>query len=136
MQVKVVPCNILDYLRVRVPFAEGVDRWGQLIRLINIPQTDFVVIAATQEQAQLIGVPIETVAFFAVSKQSQIWLDFISAGFAPLLEIIKNVDFSADGLRRYYFVRLRHRAASINFALMVYLHFDLNSVFFILTWLV
>ena len=47
MQVKVVPRNILNYLGVGVPLAQGVNRWGQLIWLIDIPQADFVVIAAT-----------------------------------------------------------------------------------------
>jgi len=69
MQVEVVPGDILDYLRVRVPLAQGVNRGRKLVGLINVPQADFIVVAAAEKQAQLLRVPLKPVPFLTMAEQ-------------------------------------------------------------------
>lgn len=46
-----------------------------------------------------------------------------------MFEVVENVDFSADCLRRNDFVRLRHQTCSVYFPHVINLYFDLNAVF-------
>ena len=48
-----------------------------------------------------------------------------------MFEVIENMYFAADGLGSYYFVRLRHLSCSIDFALVIDLHFYLNALLLI-----
>ena len=52
-----------------------------------------------------------------------------------MFEVVENVHFSARGLRRYYLVGLGHQSCFIYLALVVDLHFDLDSIFLLLAWL-
>ena len=109
---------------------QGIDSWVKLIRLVNIPEANFVVITAGKKPSLLDRVPIKTVAFTRVAEKAQVGLDLVSRRAASMLKIIENVHFSANCLCGDDLVRLRHVAGSVDFARVVDLEFDLDALVF------
>ena len=128
IQVVMVPADVLDDLRMGFPCVQRINSWRELIRLVDVPKADSVVITSGKKQALLAWVPVETVAFSRVAQKSQIGLDLVSLGTATMLKVVKNVNFTGNSLRSDDFVRLRHVSRSVNLALMIDLEFNLNAL--------
>ena len=54
-----------------------------------------------------------------MAEKYHIWFDFVRGRASTMLEVIENVHFATDCLRRYNLIHLRHVASSIHFTLMI-----------------
>jgi len=129
VQSETVPSNVLHNLLMGIPLAQRVQSGRQLVRLVDVPQTNLIIVAARQKKPQLVGVPVKAVALFGMTQQSQVGLNFVGGRLSSLLEIVKNVHFPTSCLRCNDFVRLWHLSGLIHFAHVVDLYFNLNALF-------
>jgi hypothetical protein len=132
-RVKSVPSDILHHLSVSVEGHERLNRGRKLVGLVDIPNADLVVVAARKQQAGLLRVPVEAVAFARVAKETQVRLHFVGLGLSAMLEVIEDVNFAWGSFSRDDLVRLRHVAGAVHFSLVIDLEFDLDALVFGLT---
>lgn len=128
MAIMAVPGHILDDLSVRL---EGVHRvYGvvELVRLVDIPDAYESVIRAREQLSSVFWVPCQTESLLLVALQAKIRLDLVIGGFCRVFEVVKDVDFSTDGLSGDYVVALRHVSRSVDLSLMVDLSLNLNAL--------
>ena len=46
IDVKLIPSHVLHHLRVRIPLDQRVDCRRELVGLVDVPQTNFIIVAA------------------------------------------------------------------------------------------
>lgn len=103
---------------------------SQLVRVcrVNVPDASAAVVGAGEQDSLADGVPRKAVSFLLVPNQAEVGLHLVIFRRFRVLEIVEQVNFSADGLGGDDLVVLRHRSGSVHLSLVVYLNVDGDSV--------
>jgi hypothetical protein len=126
----VVPADILNDLGVCVKRNQRVDGVRELVLLINVPDVDFAVITAGEEESALKWVPVKAVAFSGMSEENHLGLHFICCWADSVFEVVEDVNITGGGLGRDDPVRLGHVSGFVYLTLVIDLQFDLDALVF------
>lgn len=113
--VKVVPGYVLNNGAVSLKVEYWILIELILIGLIDVPDTNPLVVRSTEQESFLHWVPSQSVSFLSMPCQTEIWFDLVVNRSFWMFVIIKEIDFTIYRFGRYYLLILWHISCSVNF---------------------